>query len=192
MLETSKRLSGAKPPGKPDPKRMGGHDRFEPKMKALCSSSLVHRTDEFTRAHEHVPIPVHTKLGGCSSRRDQRRHLRKAVDRPARIILAAGDEPCRIQDVSEGGAKLTTTASQLAANLLRPRGRLQRRQARGRSCVVKASPNWCPFSARPLLTAKLAWPCPLRYSPPPGIKKDAEPGGRIQRPVRHWPLEAIL
>ena len=45
------------------------------------------------------------------SRRDQRRHLRKAVDRPARIILAAGDEPCRIQDVSEGGAKLTTPAS---------------------------------------------------------------------------------
>ena len=33
------------------------------------------------------------------------------MDRPARIVLAAGDEPCRIQDVSAGGAKLTTAAS---------------------------------------------------------------------------------
>ena len=45
------------------------------------------------------------------SRRDQRKHPRKTVDRPARIILAGGNEPCRIQDVSEGGAKLTTAAS---------------------------------------------------------------------------------
>ena len=45
------------------------------------------------------------------NRRDQRRHPRRVVDRPARIILAAGNEPCRINDVSEGGAKLTTAAS---------------------------------------------------------------------------------
>ena len=44
------------------------------------------------------------------SRRDQRRHPRKAVDRPARIILAGGNEPCRISDLSEGGAKLTAAS----------------------------------------------------------------------------------
>jgi len=43
--------------------------------------------------------------------RDRRKHPRKSVDRPARIILAAGDEPCRINDVSNGGAKVTTVAS---------------------------------------------------------------------------------
>lgn len=42
---------------------------------------------------------------------DQRRHPRTAVDRPARIILAAGSKPCRINDVSDGGAKLTTPSS---------------------------------------------------------------------------------
>ena len=44
-------------------------------------------------------------------KRDQRRHARKVVDRPARIVLAAGNEPCRINDVSVGGAKLTTASS---------------------------------------------------------------------------------
>jgi hypothetical protein len=37
----------------------------------------------------------------------ERRHLRTAVDRPAKIYLA-GDEglPCRIRDISKGGAKI--------------------------------------------------------------------------------------
>ena len=37
----------------------------------------------------------------------ERRHLRKAVDRPAKIYLA-GDEGvvCRIRDISKGGAKI--------------------------------------------------------------------------------------
>ena len=36
-----------------------------------------------------------------------RRHLRKAVDRPAKIYFA-GDEGvvCRIRDISKGGAKI--------------------------------------------------------------------------------------
>jgi hypothetical protein len=43
--------------------------------------------------------------------RKSRKHRRRRVDRPARIILMAGQEPCRIVDLSEGGALLTTTAS---------------------------------------------------------------------------------
>lgn len=37
----------------------------------------------------------------------QRRHLRKAVDRPAKIYLAVGEGlVCRIRDISKGGAKI--------------------------------------------------------------------------------------
>jgi hypothetical protein len=43
--------------------------------------------------------------------RERRKHPRTAVARPARIILAGGNEPCRIRDLSEGGAKLTTAAT---------------------------------------------------------------------------------
>ena len=72
------------------------------------SSSLVHRTDEFTAA-ARAP-PEHPKFGRCSA---DLTNAGTSEDgrRPARIILAAGDEPCRIQDVSEGGAKLTTIQS---------------------------------------------------------------------------------
>ena len=35
----------------------------------------------------------------------------KPADRPARIKLAGGNEPCRIKGMSEGGAKHTTTGS---------------------------------------------------------------------------------
>ena len=37
----------------------------------------------------------------------ERRHLRQAVDRPAKIYLAAGEGlVCRIRDISKGGAKV--------------------------------------------------------------------------------------
>ena len=42
---------------------------------------------------------------------DQRRHPRRPVDRSARIVLSAGCEPCRITDLSDGGARLTTASS---------------------------------------------------------------------------------
>ena len=42
---------------------------------------------------------------------DQRRHTRRPVQRPGRIILPGGSEPCRIHDVSVDGAKLTTPSS---------------------------------------------------------------------------------
>ena len=56
-------------------------------------------------------LPLQTTLHLMQNRRDQRRHPRRVVDRPARIVLAAGKEPCRIVDVSEGGAKLTAVSS---------------------------------------------------------------------------------
>ena len=37
----------------------------------------------------------------------ERRHLRNAVDRPAKIYLAGGEGlVCRIRDISKGGAKI--------------------------------------------------------------------------------------
>jgi PilZ domain len=37
----------------------------------------------------------------------ERRHLRKAVDRPSKIYLAGGEGlVCRIRDISKGGAKI--------------------------------------------------------------------------------------
>ena len=56
-------------------------------------------------------LPQQITLHLMQSRRDQRRHPRRVVDRPARIVLTAGTEPCRIADVSAGGAKLMTVSS---------------------------------------------------------------------------------
>ena len=40
----------------------------------------------------------------------ERRHLRHAVDRPAKIYLAGGEGlVCRIRDISKGGAKIRVT-----------------------------------------------------------------------------------
>ena len=55
--------------------------------------------------------PQRPRLHLMQKRRDQRRHPRKAVNRPARVIHAGGSEPCRINDVSVDGAKLTTPSS---------------------------------------------------------------------------------
>ena len=55
--------------------------------------------------------PPHPRLHLMQNRRDQRRHPRRVVDRPARIILVGGNEPCRINDISEGGARLWTASS---------------------------------------------------------------------------------
>jgi hypothetical protein len=45
------------------------------------------------------------------SKYERRRHPRTKVDRPARVVLPAGTIPCRIKDVSDGGARLETKAS---------------------------------------------------------------------------------
>jgi PilZ domain-containing protein len=45
------------------------------------------------------------------SKNERRRQPRTKVDRPARVVLPAGTIPCRIKDVSEGGARLETKAS---------------------------------------------------------------------------------
>lgn len=45
-----------------------------------------------------------------------RKHRRRRVDRPARIILMAGQDPCRIVDLSERGAPLTTASNWLPVN----------------------------------------------------------------------------
>jgi hypothetical protein len=45
------------------------------------------------------------------SKYERRRHPRKQVDRPARVVLPAGTILCRIKDISEGGARLETEAS---------------------------------------------------------------------------------
>ena len=84
---------------------MIGKDGHEAKQPSL------HHTNGLIAGHARKRDQLHTTLHLMQNRRDQRRHPRRVVDRPARIVLAAGTEPCRIIDISKGGARLSTVSS---------------------------------------------------------------------------------
>jgi hypothetical protein len=77
---------------------------------------MIHQEGQFKQSRPQFEQSTHY-FPPMRSQPDQRRSPRQSVDRPARIVLPGGKLPCRISDVSEGGARLETTSSTWLPNV---------------------------------------------------------------------------